>query len=256
MSLEVDNIISAVPENFAVFSDSRDRLLATAPELPPSVDLSQFDSPVQLQTVGSCTADACTNLFENLLNQKGVEYFVDLSRLFLYWFSRRYLGWQNVDAGSSNRMTIRTLANIGACTEREFPYDSSFASVEPASGQIAAAAKYKIAEYFSIRSPQEMMNALAQGFPVVFATTVMGGAHAMLAVGYDLSAKTFKCKNSYGPEWGDKGYINLTHEQMSTMFDAWTFRIDTTNMPKDEWLASPVGRFLNKIWLWITTWVF
>ncbi len=124
MTLKVDKIFETDGnEPFVTFVDQRDRLLGVIPHARAH-DLSKYDSPVTMQSVGSCTADAATNALENQLNQFGAEYEADLSRLFLYYCSRRYLQMQDVDKGSSNRMTVRALANIGTCLEPLWPYNA------------------------------------------------------------------------------------------------------------------------------------
>jgi C1A family cysteine protease len=43
------------------------------------------------------------------------------------------------------------------------------------------------------------------------------GAHAVLIVGYDLDKKKFTFKNSWGDDWGAKGYGSITFDYMDQM---------------------------------------
>jgi C1A family cysteine protease len=54
------------------------------------------------------------------------------------------------------------------------------------------------------------------------------GGHAILAVGYDDTKQWFLLRNSWGPDWGRKGYFTLpyayvTDAQLAS--DFWTIRL-------------------------------
>jgi C1A family cysteine protease len=97
-----------------------------------------------------------------------------------------------------------------------------------------------------------MRSCLAEGFPFVFGFTVyeafesgavaksgvlnmpgpkekvMGG-HAVMAVGYDNPARRFIIRNSWGSDWGQKGYFTMPYNYLSPdknlADDFWTVRI-------------------------------
>jgi len=53
--------------------------------------------------------------------------------------------------------------------------------------------------------------------------TILGG-HAVVMVGYDDQKKQVKFVNSWGKNWGDKGFGYLPYEYLEKyMSDAWTF---------------------------------
>jgi C1A family cysteine protease len=96
-----------------------------------------------------------------------------------------------------------------------------------------------------------MKNCLASGFPFTFGFSVyqsfetkevaqtgivplpqpnetLLGGHCVVAVGYDDEKQLFKCRNSWGTDWGDKGYFYMPYQYMSNpnlVSDLWTIQI-------------------------------
>jgi C1A family cysteine protease len=53
------------------------------------------------------------------------------------------------------------------------------------------------------------------------------GGHAVLAVGYDDSKRTFLIRNSWGANWGKKGYFTIPYAYLTSpklASDFWTIR--------------------------------
>ena len=96
-----------------------------------------------------------------------------------------------------------------------------------------------------------MRGCLASGFPFAFGFTVyesfegpsvastghapmpspgeqVVGGHAVLGVGYDDAHQWFVVRNSWGPDWGMKGYFTLPYAyvtQRTLARDFWTVRL-------------------------------
>lgn len=234
--------------------DQRDYLfsavLRVPAVLPKSVDLRPLCSAVEDQCqLGSCTANALAGALEYLERKDGVV-FEDFSRLFIYYNERAIEHTIKSDSGAMIRDGIKTLAKQGVCSEKSWPYRVSKFDIKPGAACYKQALKHKITSYDRILTLYEMRACLAEGFPFVFGFTVyesfesqkvaktgivpmpkMGerqlGGHAVLAVGYDDSAKRFLVRNSWGEGWGLKGYFTMPYDYLADRNlsdDLWTIR--------------------------------
>lgn len=234
--------------------DRRDFLYAAiAPKvarLPRKVDLQPKCPPVENQgQLGSCTANALVGALEFLELRDGAR-FVDLSRLFVYYNERLIEGTVDQDSGAFIRDGIKSLAKQGVCPEQQWPYKIAAFKRHPTSPCYAAAKKHRITSYHRIITLDEMHTCLADGFPFVFGFTVyqsfesaavansgvlnlpttrerVVGGHAVMAVGYDDTVRRFLVRNSWGANWGKRGYFTMPYAYLSDRNlsdDFWTVR--------------------------------
>jgi C1A family cysteine protease len=220
--------------------------------LPRKIDMRSKCSPVEDQgQLGSCTANALVGALEFLELKDGAQ-FSDLSRLFLYYNERVIEGTVDQDSGAFLRDGIKSLAKQGVCTEPEWPYKISRFTKKPSRACYHRAKKHRILSYHRITTVDEMRDCLAEGFPFVFGFTVYDafesaavaksgvlnmpgpkekvlGGHAVMAVGYDNGARRFVIRNSWGSDWGQKGYFTMPYDYLSPdknlSDDFWTVRI-------------------------------
>lgn len=218
--------------------------------LPRKVDLRTQCSPVEDQgELGSCTGNALAGAVE-FLEKKDKVLFIDVSRLFIYYNERAIEGTIRSDSGAMIRDGIKTLAKQGVCSEEKWPYVISKFSVKPTAACYKEAAKRQITSYERILTVDEMRTCLADGYPFVFGFTVYEsfesqqvansgvvpmpkpkervlGGHAVLAVGYDDRKKRFVVRNSWGTDWGLKGYFMMPYAYLADRNlsdDLWTIR--------------------------------
>jgi C1A family cysteine protease len=229
-------------------------------KLPKTVDLRpKLQFPIFDQgELGSCTANAGVAYKEYLLQDPKVA----LSRLYLYYKERELEGTINEDSGAEMREICKVLNQFGVCPEHDMPYNIGAFKSAPSTQAEADAAAYKIGAYHSVRTITEIKQALAlRQRPVLIGIDVYEsfesqtvartgkvplpnttkeqalGGHAVLVVGYVDSAfspyfsRLPVCKtsgylivrNSWGPNWGDKGYFYLPYEFVTkgVAYDFW-----------------------------------
>jgi len=220
-------------------------------ELPAYVDLRATCSGIVDQgELGSCTANAiASGLREYWELQDGTD--TRLSCLWLYWKERSLEGTIPEDSGANIRDGMKVLQQMGCAREDDWPYDISKFTDTPSKKSSRNAMNYKIAAYHRVVSLVDLKTALADGYPVVLGIMVYEsfessqveatgivplprrgekclGGHAVLAVGYADDAKRMGtgkviCRNSWGDNWGDKGYFYLPYSYFrSNVSDMWT----------------------------------
>jgi len=195
--------------------------------------------------LGSCTANALAAAFHFTLHKMEVENgkdFADFtpSRLFIYYNERLVEGSVNQDAGAMIRDGIRVMAKVGVCPESVWKYDDGpdFFKQQPDSKSYEIAQKCRVMGYARVAQDlSQFKSCLKNGYPFVFGFAVLSsfqteevartgkmvmpqandqqlGGHAVCAVGYDDFQQCFIVRNSWGEEWGDKGYFYMPYEYM------------------------------------------
>jgi C1A family cysteine protease len=243
--------------------DQRDRIYSPKVAVdggsarPNSVDLRSLCPPIYNQgQLGSCTANALAAAFDFDHHKEG-ESFMSPSRLFIYWNERDMEGTVDSDAGARIRDGVKSLVKLGVCPESDWPYDIAEFTVMPPAADYSIALNNELLIYQRILRPasdptSSMIACLNEGYPFVSGITVYEsfetpataatgiiplptpseavlGGHAIVVVGYDLSTKHFICRNSWGTDWGDKGYCYLPFAYLAS-----------ASLASDQWLLQTV----------------
>lgn len=150
-------------------------------------------------------------------------------------------GTSDCERGANGRDVMEPLVNNGAGSLVQVPYtDESCGPAELPAG----ASDFRLDGYSDINppdDPQAIKNELARGSVVMWGAYIFddlqsfkgdriyGGSgtflksgeqhagHMMLIVGYDDDRAAFRVLNSWGPDWGDGGYVWLTYDAYVTM---------------------------------------
>jgi len=235
--------------------DARDKMMAVGffTRLShPSVKTLRSEpyiSKIENQDViGSCTCNSGTSAEEMVLKKSGKD--IQLSRLWAYAEVRKFEGTPlTEDSGAQIRNVMKVLAKKGCPLESQYPYDLSKWNKNPPAALDAEAAKHQILIYYRCPDINQVCASIAQGFPVVGGfrcpkslfsdeTTKTGvipfdpvkgfrGGHAVLFTGYDDKKKLLQFQNSWGEDWGDKGYGYLPYQYVERGYadDFWSIRL-------------------------------
>lgn len=187
--------------------------------------------------------------------------FVPLSAAYLWFQERAYTGQVDKNAGSNMFLGMNLLSMVGTCPETDYAYPSLdlvqnplyvnyFLGTPPSKTADADARAYRGGRLIQITKLSEIKRSLDEGYPCVFGFTVFSnlaeaattgvipmpsmqedkvmGGHATVCVGYDDAKQVLILKNSWGPGFGDKGYLYMPYKffenDLHLVADGWTMR--------------------------------
>ncbi len=162
--------------------------------------------------------------------------------------------------------SLRIGCGWGCVPEQDWPYSCSrnWPPKEPPNLD-KNAKRYRITCYQRVRSVEECKLALQKG-AVLAAFNITNqwfnakngiidipqqnakivGSHAFAIVGYEDNRKSFMFQNSWGEEWGDKGYGWLPYEYFKThLIEAWILHV---NFKKWEPMCKHLPRIQGFTW--------
>jgi C1A family cysteine protease len=223
--------------------------------LPSQFDLREHGEfpPVYNQgRLQSCTANAVAAAIQFLRRKEALQPDFVPSRLFIYYNVRALRGDISCDNGAQIRDSIKSVAARGVCEEALWPYRFARFENKPRPRCYHAAAAHRAIRYQRIgRDLRALKACLVSGYPFVFGMAVfeelesagaarsgavrtpkpgerrIGHGHAVLAVGYDEARGHFIVRNSWGEDWGKRGYFTLPFDYLTEpglSSDFWTIR--------------------------------
>lgn len=221
--------------------------------LPKSIDLRPMCPPIYDQgTLGSCTGNGLAAAFafnehkklqsnklqSNKLQsnklQSNKSWFMP-SRLFIYYNERRMEGTIPDDAGACIADGVKSIHDVGVCSESHWPYDITKFTHQPPTLLYKEAEKHRTNKYRRLTNDLiQLKTALAQNSLIVFGICVYEsfqsdevartgivpmpkpneqflGGHCIVLCGYNDETSTFIVRNSWGTQWGQQGYCEMPY---------------------------------------------
>lgn len=252
--------------------------------LPVNVDFSHYLPKIHVQgKLGSCTGQAITAAMEIVLAKENFK--ILLSPLYVYYNERKLTGAVKESIGATLADGLRAVCMWGACKEKTWPYSDNKVKYKMKPSQVAYNEARRFTNLDSILHSQvsyslmAIKSILAKQVPVVFGVyiyksfekakngrvpipsleeKVLGG-HALVFVGYDDEKQEFKFANSWGSEWGDRGFgylsydyvMNKSHDGKQKLFfagDIWKIErvgYGTDDSPRES-PAVPLRKGVNR----------
>ncbi len=238
----VSRIMGALEEKAGDWEFYTDYLI---PEFTPISDQGQ---------VGSCVANAWSDMLEILDGLSGDDKVEQLSRRWLYWVSRYLLGQTGVDDGTFLRAAAHQLKTLGTFEEKYFPYTEDMeyitgSKASPLLEHYTMASNNRLSGFYRAEAlnPEQYLNeleiAIRSDHPVVFGTDVnrdflsygggghiigppkddIVGGHAMIitGVGFDGDKRWWMLRNSWSSGWGDDGHCKVNDDYVLEFRDVW-----------------------------------
>lgn len=202
--------------------------------LPPKVWLNSAAHLDQLD-LGSCTANAASVAVQIVLLKEKSTIF-SLSRLLLYYETRKIEGTIKEDAGAFIANVFRAIKKSGICPEFLWDYSNPtkrFAKKPPKKAYDIAKFHREIQYERVMQTLDELKATVAEGYPIIFGflvyqnfmtdevanTGIMPppqgktlGGHAVCIVGYDDEKQCFRVQNSWGSHWGKQGDFYMPYD--------------------------------------------
>ena len=224
--------------------------------LPRAVDMSgSYPPPLTQGQSNTCTSNATANALMHVTTNGRR---VPQSRLFIYWNARVQIAkWdQYTDTGLCIRDAMKAVAQYNSIAETTWPFDpvQQRFSEKPSSAAWEESTRFK--DTFAYRSVKQTESAikatLSSKHPIVLGILLLEsfynpgpggyvkmtgpqvGWHAVGLIGYDDSTRRFKFQNSWGPDWGDRGFFTLDYDWVlnpATASDLWVLDSFTDGEP-------------------------
>lgn len=200
-----------------------------------SVDLREKFEKIRNQgNQSSCAAFAVASTIEALRHDHNL-----YSPAYLYWNAREVDGNTNEDTGSSLFKVLKGAMDKGVCNEEMMKYNPAVYNVRPTVKADNDATDCMVLEACNVNlNVDDIRSALSEGYPVIVAVRIFDSFadsksgfvslptraeviasdtnekhayHAMVVCGYSDKERFFLVRNSWGTQFGDKGYCYIPY---------------------------------------------
>jgi hypothetical protein len=215
--------------------------------VPEYLDLRNYMLPIRNQgPKGSCVAHAVCAMKEYQDIKEGVlnEY---LSPWFVYLLRK-----DNLSSGMTIKDALEILKTRGVCKEKNFPYEKALTKYQISFIDSYEAKNFRIIDYSYLSTLKEIKISLNKKGPCIISLPCYNststfwkknnndkllGDHAVCVVGYDKD-KGLLIRNSWGENWGEKGYTWFPYSDWGIQLEAWTTLDDKSKKKYSFFLSS------------------
>lgn len=208
--------------------------------LPPKTNNRAAMPPVRDQgPLGSCTAFASTTAAWYTYMREDYHHPYPGSPLFQYWNERFLEGSTASDSGATIADSLKALGQWGICAEHWWPYVPALFAQQPPDAAYANAIRHKATSYARVSQAVDQLKlCLAAGHVVCIGVAVyesfegpvaaatgqiplpqagerLLGWHAQVVCDYDDGPGVFTSQNSWGPGFGDAGYLHFSYSYLA-----------------------------------------
>lgn len=228
-----------------------DKLLATNSVSNYNLNIKKIYDQGQL---GSCVSNAIA-LVINYINNTMLP-----SRLYIYFNGRAISIDKNIsdDTGLTLRDGCKSVSKYSVCSEINWPYNINLYSTMPQLSSYSSTYNLLNFTYYAVAQTSTAIEAaLKANNPVIFGfivyssfmssevaskgivpmpninTETIAGGHCTVISGYNSVTKMFKCVNSWGTNWGDRGFFYMPYAYIlnpSLTRDLWIIKYTTTTI--------------------------
>lgn len=207
-------------------------------KLPSEADIRADFTCIKNQgSLGSCTSFAIVSVYEYFV-KRDQKREIDLSELFAYQNARvRMPEEEKTNEGASIYHLIKGMGEDGICLEELHPYKVENLP-EPSEEAKEDAQSRKITKALNVNcNLHDFKSAISQGYPIVISLRLFESFaqstgfvprptdderkleehsyHAMVVCGYSDAEHVFIVRNSWGTQFGDKGYCYIPYSYIT-----------------------------------------